>query len=110
MANLTGEESHAYGIDLSPGMIESAKMNAGIMLVENATFIQSALEDIDLVNDLADEVISNCTINHSLQQDKVWREIYRILKPGSKFVVSDIYSIAQVDEKYRHDPEAVAEC
>lgn len=110
MANLTGETGHAYGIDISRGMIETAKMNAGIMRVNNASFIHSSLETIALEDGLADVVISNCTINHSLHQELVWQEIFRILKPGGTFVVSDIYALEEVAQDYRTDPTAVAEC
>jgi arsenite methyltransferase len=54
--------------------------------------------------------LSNCTINHSLEQGLVWKEIFRILKPGGQFVVSDIYALEPVADKYRNDPEAVAQC
>ena len=58
----------------------------------------------------ADIVISNCTINHSSDKQAVWNEIFRILKRGGRFVVSDIYSSAPVPEEYRNDPVAVSEC
>ncbi|MDX9941355.1 MAG: methyltransferase domain-containing protein [Bacteroidales bacterium] len=110
MARVTGEKGHAFGIDLSRGMIETAKMNAEVMRAHNASFIQSTLEEITLEDDMADVVISNCTINHSLHQGQVWNEIFRILKPGGTFVVSDIYATEEVPEQYKTDPSAVAGC
>ncbi|MCK5467049.1 MAG: methyltransferase domain-containing protein, partial [Cyclobacteriaceae bacterium] len=58
----------------------------------------------------ANLVISNCTINHSDDKYRVWSEIERILKKSGRFVVSDIYSIGEVPDEYRNDPQAVAEC
>jgi arsenite methyltransferase len=110
MATMTGEKGFAFGIDISDGMIETAQRNAAIMRAENVLFVKSPLEQIDLDNDIADVVISNCTINHSLDQAKVWKEIARILKRGGHFVVSDIYALEQVPEAYRNDPIAVSEC
>jgi arsenite methyltransferase len=110
MATMTGEQGFAFGIDISDGMIETAKKNAAIMRAENARFVKSPLEQIDLDNGIADVVISNCTINHSLDQANVWKEIARILKSGGHFVVSDIYALEEVPEEYRNDPIAVSEC
>ena len=59
---------------------------------------------------MADFVISNCTINHAGDKGAVWSEIFRILKPGGRFVVSDIYASEEVPLAYRSDPVAVAEC
>ncbi len=53
---------------------------------------------------MVDLLISNCTINHAEDKQSVWNEIFRILKPGGRFVVSDIYSIGQVPEEYASDP------
>jgi len=78
--------------------------------VKNVKFIQSNLENMPIENKTVDLVISNCTINHSSDKQLVWNEIYRILKNGGRFVVSDIFSIVPVPEKYKNDPTAVAEC
>lgn len=110
MATMAGEVGFAYGIDISDGMIEAAAKNAAIMRAHNVRFIKSHLENIDLENGLADVLISNCTINHSLDQEKVWQEIARILKSGGQFVVSDIFALEPVPEVFRNDPVAVSEC
>lgn len=105
-----GERGFAYGIDVSEQMLEKARTNARKLGIKNVAFIRSGLESIDLADNTADLVISNCTINHAQDKRAVWREIYRILKNGGRFVVSDIYSIEQVSEEYTRDPKAVAEC
>lgn len=110
LAEEVGETGFAYGIDVSEGMLEKAKKNAKKLGVDNVQFIKSELEDIKLPSNTANLVISNCTINHASDKYKTWCEIERILKNSGRFVVSDIYSIGEVPEEYRTDPQAVAEC
>ncbi len=110
MADMTGETGFAYGVDISDGMIEKAEALINKFDVKNAAVIRSELEDIKLENSIADVIVSNCTINHAADKDKVWSGIFRILKTGGRFIVSDIYSISPVPDEYRSDPQAVAEC
>jgi len=110
LAEEVGEEGFVYGIDISAGMIRKAESTAGKLGIKNVKFIRTELEKIPLADHMADLVISNCTINHAGDKQKVWNEIARILKKGGRFVVSDIYSSEPVPEEYRNDPVAVSEC
>lgn len=110
MAQEVGEHGRAIGIDISEGMLVKARKNAEKLGITNVAFVQSELEQLPIPNNSVDLLISNCTINHAHDKQKVWNEIYRILKKGGRFVVSDIYSIQEVPEQYRTDPQAVAEC
>jgi len=110
MAEKVGDGGFVYGVDVSDGMIEKAEKNAAKLGIQNVKFIKSELEDIKIDNETIDLIISNCTINHALDKRKVWSEIERILRKGGRFVVSDIYSTAEVPEVYKTDPTAVAEC
>lgn len=110
MAMEAGDHGYAYGMDISEGMIRKARKNAKKVGVNNVEFIHTTLDDLKLNDDTADLVISNCTINHAPDKNVVWNEIYRILKNGGRFVVSDIYSTADVPKQYADDPEAVAQC
>jgi arsenite methyltransferase len=110
MAESVGKDGFVYGIDISDGMIEKARKTAERLEVSNVDFIKSTLEEIKLGDQIADLVISNCTINHADDKQLVWNEIFRILKKGGRFVVSDIYSTSPVPDEYRNDPEAIAEC
>jgi arsenite methyltransferase len=110
MAEKVGNGGFVYGVDVSDGMIEKAEKNAAKLGIQNVKFIKSELEDIKIDDETIDLIISNCTINHALDKRKVWSEIERILRKGGRFVVSDIYSTAEVPEVYRTDPAAVAEC
>jgi arsenite methyltransferase len=110
MATLVGESGFVWGIDVSENMMEKGRENVKKLNLKNVEFIRSELEQIDLENETLNLVLSNCTINHSLDQQKVWKEIFRMLKKGGTFVVSDIYATAEVPEIFKNDPEKVAEC
>jgi arsenite methyltransferase len=110
LAETVGAGGYVYGIDISEGMIQKAVSTAERMGVTNVKFIKCTLEEIKLPADTADLVISNCTINHSDDKQAVWNEIFRILKEGGRFVVSDIYSGEPVPGEYRNDPVAISEC
>jgi arsenite methyltransferase len=110
IAEIVGEQGFAYGVDIADGMLESARKRAERLGVHNAGFVKSELEEIDLDDEVADFVISNCTINHARNKQAVWKQIFRILKPGGRFVVSDIYANVEVPEEYRNDPTQVAQC
>ena len=110
LAEIVGSSGFVYGIDISDGMIRKARNSAERLGVKNVGFIQTLLEKIDIKDETADLVISNCTINHSSDKQSVWNEVFRILKKGGRFVVSDIYSLAAVPEEYKIDPVAVSEC
>jgi len=110
MAERSGKTGFAYGIDISDGMIRKSVETAGKLGIGNVEFVACPLEKLVLKDNVADVVISNCTINHSPDKQGVWNEIFRVLRNGGRFVVSDIYSTLPVPEEYRNDPEAVAEC
>ncbi len=110
LAETVGKSGFVYGIDISGGMLLKARNTAARLGITNTEFIHSSLENINLPDSIADLVISNCTINHSTDKQEVWNEVFRILKKGGRFVVSDIFSLNPVPEEYRNDPVAVSEC
>ena len=110
MAESVGETGFVYGIDISDGMLDKARRNAKKFGVTNVSFVRSELESLQLPDNTADLVISNCTLNHAADKQAVWNEVYRILKTGGRFVISDIYATAAIADEYRNDPVAVAEC
>ncbi len=110
MAGKVGPRGRVYGVDITEGMLEKARRTAEKISAGNVEFIRADLEKIPLPDQSVDLVISNCTINHVSDKKSTWKEIYRILKDGGRFVVSDIYAREPVPEEYRNDPVAVAEC
>ena len=110
LAEDVGEKGYVYGIDISEGMIAKANANLEKFEVQNAKILKAELESLPLRNDSVNLIISNCTINHATDKPAVWSEVYRILKKGGRFVVSDIYATQPIADEYRNDPAAVAEC
>ena len=110
MAESVGATGFVYGIDISDGMLDKARRNAEKFGITNVSFIRSELEKLELPDKVANLVISNCTLNHAADKQSVWNEIYRILKKGGRFVISDIYATTAIADEYRNDPVAVAEC
>lgn len=110
LAEEVGEKGFVYGVDISDGMIRKAKSTAEKLGAKNVKFLKAELEVLPIEDKIVDLVISNCTLNHSSDKQKVWNEVARILKKGGRFVVSDIYSSEPVPEEFRNDPQAVAEC
>ncbi|OGR15141.1 MAG: hypothetical protein A2341_21515 [Deltaproteobacteria bacterium RIFOXYB12_FULL_58_9] len=110
MADEVGAQGHVYGVDAAEKMLARGRRDANKLGVENVTFCAGTLDNTSLNAGIADVVISNCAINHANDKEAVWREVFRVLKPGGRFVVSDIYSLREVPKLYRDDPEAVAQC
>ncbi len=110
LAEAVGEKGFVYGLDLSEGMLEKARRTAEKLGARNVQFLQAELESLPLEAGSVDLVTSNCTINHAADKQRVWNEIFRILRPGGRFVVSDIYALEDVPPEHAGNPEAVAEC
>jgi len=110
LAEIVGANGFVYGIDISDGMIKKATTTAENLGIQNVSFLQSQLEKITIDDNIVDLVISNCTINHATDKQAVWNEVFRILKKGGRFIVSDIYAPIAIPEEYRNDPVAIAEC
>ncbi len=110
LAESVGTGGAVFGIDISEGMIRKSNETVARLEISNVKFINSPLEKIDLQSNIADLIISNCTINHASDKQAVWNEVYRILKNEGRFVVSDIYAVNPIPEEYSKDPAAIAEC
>jgi SAM-dependent methyltransferase len=108
-AGLAGITGRAIGVDATDEMLERARASVP-PFVANATFVKSDLAALDLPASFADVAISNCAINHARDKGAVYREIHRILRPGGRFVVSDVVAEEALPESVRSDPEAWAAC
>ena len=109
-AALVGEDGFAWGLDITPKMIEKAQERAGQVSIKNVTFLISSMEKIPIEDASLDAVLSNCAINHVDDKLAVYREIHRTLKSGGRFVVSDIMTETPLPSEIKQDPEAVAAC
>lgn len=98
-----GEKGKIYGLDMTPKMIEKAKENASKAGITNVEYILGEADHIPLKEGIVDLVISNCVINLAPDKEKVFKEIYRVLKPGGKIMVSDILSEDLPEEILEND-------
>lgn len=106
----TGENGHVIGIDFTPAMIEKAQSNAAKLGFSNVEFRQGDIENMPVDSNVADVVVSNCVLNLVPNKDGVFKEIYRVLKPGGHFSISDIVLIGQLPEALQKDAEMYAGC
>jgi ubiquinone/menaquinone biosynthesis C-methylase UbiE len=109
-AALTGEQGKVIGIDMTEKMIALAQSNAQRRGVNNAQFILGDIETIPLGEAIADVVVSNCVLNLVPDKKKAFGEIYRILKPGGHFSISDIVTRGNLPGNIKEDAEAYAGC
>jgi len=102
-AKRVGPGGKAYGLDMTDEMLALARENQRKAGLENVEFVKGTIEEIPLPDASVDVVISNCVINLSADKPSVLREAARVLRPGGRFVVSDIVSDPDMDEATRRD-------
>ena len=102
-SRLVGAEGRVYGLDMTADMLELARENADTAGAESITYIEGVIEDIPLPDESVDVVLSNCVINLSDDRPSALREALRVLRPGGRFVVSDIVEFDPVPSTARED-------
>lgn len=109
-ARRVGPSGHAFGLDMTDEMLAAARANQAKADIANATFLKGHIEEIPLPDNAVDIVISNCVINLSADKSQVFREIFRVLRPGGRVAVSDIVTTKPLPEKLRQNLAAWAGC
>lgn len=107
---LVGETGKVYGIDMTPEMIAKAEKNKAKLGYENVEFRLGEIEDIPLKDNAADVVVSNCVFNLVPNKEKAFSELYRIIKPGGHFCISDIVIIGELPPELQKSAEMYAGC
>jgi arsenite methyltransferase len=106
----TGETGKVIGIDFTPAMIERAKKNAAIRGYDNVEFRQGDIEQMPVTANTADVIVSNCVLNLVPNKDGVIKEIFRVLKPGGHFSISDVVLEGDLPKEIREAAEMYAGC
>jgi len=109
-AKQAGSAGRAFGVDMTPEMIQKARENAARNGAGNVEFVLGDIEGMPLPDGTADVVISNCVINLLPDKAAAFREAYRILKPGGRLVVADMVSNGPLPQVIREMAGAWAGC
>ena len=107
---ITGEEGKVIGIDMTEEMINKAEQNRAKLGYKNVEFRFGDIEDLPIANNLADVIVSNCVLNLVPDKKKAFSEIYRVLKPGAHFCVSDIVIKGELHPELKKSAEMYAGC
>jgi ubiquinone/menaquinone biosynthesis C-methylase UbiE len=106
----TGEAGKVIGIDFTPAMIERARKNAEARGFNNVEFRHGDIDEMPVTSNKADVIVSNCVLNLVPNKHKVFSEIFRVLKPGGHFSISDIVLEGNIPEKWKQVAELYAGC
>lgn len=106
----TGDSGKVIGIDFTPAMIEKARANADKLGYNNVEFRQGDIEKMPVTANTADVIVSNCVLNLVPNKDGVFKEIYRVLKPGGHFSISDIVLEGTLPAAVQQAAEMYAGC
>jgi len=106
----TGEKGKVIGIDFTPAMIDRARENAETRGFNNVEFRVGDIEKMPVTANTADVIVSNCVLNLVPNKESVFKEIYRVLKPGGHFSISDIVLEGPLPKEIREAAEMYAGC
>jgi arsenite methyltransferase len=107
---IVGEKGKVIGIDFTEAMIKKARANAEKLNLNNVEFRQGDIESMPVTSNKADVIVSNCVLNLAPNKHKVFSEIFRTLKPGGHFSISDIVLQGELPSRWKEVAELYAGC
>ncbi len=107
---VTGEAGKVIGIDFTDAMINKARANADKLGFNNVEFRYGDIEKMPITANVADVVVSNCVLNLVPNKNNVFKEIFRVLKPGGHFSISDVVLVGNLPDKLKGAAEMYAGC
>ena len=109
-AREVGPEGKVIGVDMTPAMIDRARANAARSGYANVEFRLGEIEHLPVPDASVDLIVSNCVVNLSPEKERVFREAYRVLRPGGRMLVSDLVLEQPLPEETRGSIEAIVGC
>jgi ubiquinone/menaquinone biosynthesis C-methylase UbiE len=109
-ASRVGKNGRVIGVDMTPEMIDRARENAGKGKYQNVEFRLGEIENLPVADGVVDVVISNCVINLSPDKKRVFEEVFRVLRPGGRLMVSDIVLLRALPRSIERSVQAYVGC
>jgi arsenite methyltransferase len=109
-ANRVGPKGHVIGVDMTPEMVDKARLNADKVKAGHVEFRIGTIEHLPVADNYADMIMSNCVINLSPDKNQVYREAFRVLKPGGRLAISDIVTSEPLPPEIKKDLALISAC